>query len=203
MTPEAKRKVAEVFAKHPAWTDVDGARRVDAFRRAARALVLGKDGGTEAEAATREQMAALRLCDRIADIFDPVLGGPHVGTNQDDLWRIVTPVFTFDEPTEANIEERRARAVVVIDEWAGHFASAGTARRSMARGMVAVLAQVSHPLFDRLQAQLPVVEDELGKFKPGTKRGTTPGRGKRTSAGILAHLCVASGAFVEGGGAAE
>ena len=166
MTPDAKRKLKEAFDEHPEWTDVDGARRVDAFRRAARALVLGKDRGADADASSREQIAALRLCDRIADTFDLVLGGPHAGVNQDDLWRIVAPVWTLDEAIEKNFEERRARALVVVDECATRFADAGNARDSIARGMVAVLSGTADPAFNRLATRLPFVTGELDKLYP-------------------------------------
>lgn len=83
MSLESKRKLKAAFDKYPAWAAVDGARRVDAFCRASRALTLGKDRGKEADVFTWEQIAALRLCDRSADIFDPVLGISHAGTNQE------------------------------------------------------------------------------------------------------------------------
>ena len=196
MSPEAKRKLKDAFDAHPEWTDVDGARRVDAFRRAARALVLGKDHATDGKPTTTpEQEAALLLCDRIADTFDPVLGGP-TGARQDELWRGVAPFLRLGEDDVASVEERRARGVLVIEDWAGRFLHASKkARISTARAVIAGLSQVAHHHFERLQCRLDLVEDELVKYTPRCP----PGRGKRNGTRIFAILCVESGAFIAGG----
>ncbi len=197
MTSDAKRDVARFVEAHPEWADVVGAERVRSFRGAARRLILGRDTADGEQAVTPEQDAALLLCDRIADMFDPVLGGPS-GARQDELWRVVAPFLRLGEAAVTNVEERRARGVLVIEDWASRFpGGAEKARASTARAVIAGLSQVAHGHFDRLHDRLDLVESELGRFS--TRR--PPGRGKRNGVRIFAILCVESGAFIAGGDA--
>lgn len=204
MTPEGRREVARFVAEHPEWADVAHVARIRRFRDAAAQLILARDDAEWSDDQTGktspEQDAGLHVCDRLADIFDATLGGPQ-GAHRDELFRMLLSLGRAKvDDVEVNVEERRARGVLLIDDWTRRLprkSVSGT--KTTARALVAMLARTSHPNFARLETRLDFVADELLRGKPRTGANGKPGRARRASTGIFTRLAIECGAFVKGG----
>jgi hypothetical protein len=185
-----------LLERNPARVDVEGAMMVEAFRRMARRLILGARA-SDLDTRTAEQEAALLICDRIADMFDPVLGGLDE-VSQDELARMASSVLDLRDLQKLPVEQRRARGVLIVEAAGARFATQSAEQReTTARTLILQLTNASHPVFARLETNLAVVDSQLAQYSARAR----PGPGKSGGRRIFARLCVECGAFVEGGDA--